>query len=434
MKNRIVIGVSVMLCSLITALTGCSMKKEQHSNTNDFSESESSTEISVPYDNSDNIEGSDNSDANSAGDDLSSLNESTPKEGAIKSYKHTIETAGMITNDIEIDNLYLTAMDNNNFYFSSTDLPQKISSVDRGNHELKREVMTYDLDVEDGFVTSKRTYCGNYVVFPCLGSPDDEYVTLRAFVGKSGEKARCILEQPTGAISVCAAELNENEMVFLCTGKEKGIFNIYKYNFNEEKARLIYTKELDISSQNSNPLIACFNGDVYFIFRTSQNKNTYCIKKLDADGGECDEMFLELPAYSDTSMCEFTVAENNILIRFEPSDSNGYFRTVLIDKKTKKIFSDSGDNKLGVRFNDGLIDGRYILFRAGTKSYSTHPMVCVFDDFNSEFHFITFAKIDNPKIINTVADFSGDVVFWVNEYGTNSIILFEDVCSLIANN
>lgn len=420
-RNAVVL--SIFFCCLMTLLSGCSIMYKDPLNKSSLSESSNSTYASVPDEGFEGMPDSGVPEEPSVGD----------ANSIIKDYNYTIKDNGAILNDMGMGSRYFIAMDNDNFYYSSSSYPDTIYSVDRSNQKVNREIMTYDLDVEWGFTTSKRTYCGHYVVFPCYGSPNDECITLRAIVGKSGEEARCILDQPTGSFFVCAAELSENEMAFLCTAEQRGTFNIYKYNFNEEQARLIYTKKLDTPSANSNPLIACCDGEIYFVFRTSQNENVYCIRRIDADGNECGDMLLELPGYSDVSMAEFTVTANNILIRFQPTEDNGYFQTVLYNKSTNKTFADSGDNGLGVRFNDGLIDDRYILFRAGSKSDSTHPMVCVFDDRTSEFHFITFAAIDNSKIINTVADKNGDVAFYIHEDGDISLIMFKDVCSLVVN-
>lgn len=417
MKRKAVF-LSIFFCSLTLFLSGCSIE-----NKGALNESDNSTDASVLDEGSKSMPDS-----------------STPEEpivgGAsseIEFRNYTIQDNGATLDDMGMGSRYFIAMDNDNFYYSSSSYPETIFSVDRSNQKVNREIISYDLDVEWGFTTSKRTYCGNYVVFPCYGTPSDKCITLRAIVGKSGEEAKCILEQPTGSFFVCAAELGENEMAFLCTGEQRGTFNIYKYNFNEEQARLIYTEKLDTPSANSNPLIACFDGEIYFVFRTSRNENEYCIRRIDADGNECGDMFLELPGFSDVSMAEFTVTENNILIRFEPTEEDGYFQTVLYNKSTNKTFADSGDNGLGVRFNDGLIDDRYILFRAGSKSNQTHPMVCVFDDLTSEFHFITFAAIDNSKILNTAADGNGDVVFFIHEGGDTSLIMFEDIFSLMTS-
>lgn len=426
MRGRLLIGISVLMWSFTVTLSGCSIDEGQHLSES-YTESAYSTGAVV----SDDSAGITETPDDNSNDGYITIG-SDHEDNVIKSYNQEIEETGTIINGMEeISDLYLTAMDNENLYFSSTSLPRTISSVNRSDHEMI-DIMTYNLDVEWGS-NNKNTYCGNYVVFPCSGSPDDEYVTIRAFVGKTDGQTKCILEQPTGAISVCAAELNANEMTFLCTGEKKGIFNIYKYNFNEDQAKHIYSEELDTLSQNSNPLIACYNEDIYFVFKLNEDKNIFCVKRINADGEECDVMHLELPGYFDTTMREFTVTENNILIRFEPSDEFGYFRTVIVNKKTNKIFSDSGDNGLGVRYNDNLIDGRYIIFRAGSKSNSSHPMICVFDDLNSEFHFLKFTEIDTEKIINIVADYRGDVVFWVDDSGTDTMLLFEDLCSLITN-
>lgn len=416
MKPNFIILAAVLAVSM---LGGCAAKSSPNS---DGSQTSSAAVISSETDES------------SESKPDSSIPEEPSAGGAIsiiKDYNYTIENDGSLLDDMGMGRRYFIAMDNNNFYYSSSSYPDTIYSVDRSDQKVNREIMTYDLDVEWGFTTSKRTYCGHYVVFPCYGSPYDECITLRVIVGKSGEEAKCILEQPTDSFFVCAAELSENEMAFLCTAEQRGTFNIYKYNFNEEQAQLIYTKKLDTQSANSNPLIACFDGEIYFVFRTSQNEDVYCIRKIDADGNECGDTLIELPGYSEVSMAEFTVTANNIFIRFKPFEDDGYFQTVLYNKSTNKAFTDSGDNGLGVRFNDGLIDDRYILFRAGSKSDRTHPMVCVFDDRTSEFHFVTFEAIENSEIINTAADKNGDVVFYTHEDGDISLIMFKDMCSLI---
>ncbi len=417
MKNKLVIGISAALCGLMAVLPGCSPERERQDESS-FLESEYSTESPVSDNNSDYTENSDN--------DI----------GVLKSFDHTVDTKGLTVYDLKQSSLYLMAMDNDNFYFSSETFPVTISSVDRNDRKSNQDILKYDLDVEIGLANSKRTYCGHYVTFPCCGSPYDEYVTLRCYVGKPNEQSRCILEQPTSAISVCACELNANEMVFLCSGETRGTFNIYKYNFDEEQAQLIYTTELEVSSQNSNPLINCFNGEIYFIYRSSQNETTYCIKRINTNGEVCDETLLELPSCYKTTMHEFTVTENNIFIRFEPTEDGGCFQTVMVDKKTHKTISDIGDNGLGVRFNDRLIDGRYILFRAGSKSNPNIKMVCLFDDWTSEFHFIKFSGMNGAKILNTVADPNGDIVFFVHENDEediNTLIQFEDIRSLIAS-
>lgn len=421
--NRKAVVLSFFFCCLMMFLSGCSIGHKDPLNESGLSESNNSTDASVLDECSESVPDSGVPEEPNV-DDIS---------GTINCRNYTIENDGSLLDDMGMGRRYFIAMDNNNFYYSSSSFPETIFSVNRFDQKVNREIMTYDLDVEWGRSTSKRTYCGHYVVFPCYGSSSDECIILRAIVGKSGEEARCILEQPTGSFFVCAAELSENEMAFLCTAEQRGTFNIYKYDFNEEQARLIYTKKLDTQSANSNPLIACCDGEIYFVFRTSQNENEYCIRRIDANGNECGDMFLELPGYSDLSMGEFTVTENNILIRFYPVEDDGYFQTVLYNKSTNKTFTDSGDNGLGVRFNDGLIDDRYILFRAGSKSDPTHPMVCLFDDRTSEFHFITFAAIENSKIINTVADKNGDVVFYTHEDDDISLIMFKDVCSFIVS-
>lgn len=425
--KKLLINMAIILSALI-ALSGCSAEEVQGVSQSEFAESQFSTEAT--YNTSDNTDvPDDNSDIVDDNTDISVRN-----ENVIKCANYSIDTVGVSLNDMkQAQKKYLLAMDNNYFYFSAESGPfmTKISSVDRNNFSVEQDIVEYDFDVEYGLSTSKRTYCGNYVAFPCSGSPDDEYVTMRALAGRSGEQQKCILEQPTSSISVCVSELSTDEIVFLCSGEKRGIFNIYKYNFSEEQAQLIYTTELDESSQNSNPLINCCNGDIYFIYRSAENKTDYCIKQLDTDGKICDEILVSLPEHYDTSLGEFTVTENNFLIRFYPDDDFGYFQTVLINRKTNEIFSDSGDNKLGVRFNDGMVDGRYMIFRAGSKSASEHPMICVFDDWNSKFNFVEFTEIDSSEIINTVASTNGDIVFFTHEGSDRFVTMYESVHTII---
>ena len=424
--KKLLISMAIMLLGF-ASLSGCSIEGEQNISKSDSSESQYTTDITI--DTSENTDVLDeNSEIPSDNTDVS-----VNCEKAIKYSNLSIDTEGIPLNDLkQAQKSYLLAMDNNCFYFSAESGPfvTQISSVDKNNFSVEQNVLTYNFDVEYDLSTSKRTYCGHYVAFPCSGSPSDKCVTLRALVGKSGEPQKCVLEQPTSAISVCVSELSDDEIVFLCSGENRGIFNIYRYTFGEEQAQLIFTAELEVESQNSNPLISCCNGDIYFIYRSAENKTEYCIKQLDADGNICDEMLLSLPEHYDTSLGEFTVTENNFLIRFFPDDDFGYFQTVLINRKTNEIFSDSGDNKLGVRFNDGMADGRYIIFRAGSKLVSEHPMICVFDDWNSEFNFIEFTEIDSSEIINTVANDDGDVVFFTHKGSERFVTMYENVINL----
>lgn len=416
------------------ALSGCSTEGVQSISESDFSESNSTTDITI-----DTSDASDISDTSESTDALVD-NPDTPNDNTddtvicekpIKCSNHSIDSKGILLNDLkQAQEHYLIAMDNNCFYFSlGKHGMEQIISVDKNDFSVEQDVLDYKYSIEYGWSTSKRTYCGHYVAFPCLGSVYD--VTLNAWVGKSGEEQKCILEQPTGAITICAAEVSDDEIVFLCTGELKGIFNIYRYNFAEEKAQLIYTEILDEASQNSNPLITCCNGDIYFIYRSAENKTDYCIKQLDTDGNVCDEMHLSLPEDYDTSMGEFTVTENNFLIRFFPEDDFGYFQTVLVNRETEEISSDSGYNKLGVRFNDGMIDDRYIIYRAGSELVPDHPMICVFDDWNSEFNFIEFTEIDSSGIINTVADSNGDIVFFTHDGDVRFVTMYENVVGFL---
>ena len=78
-----------------------------------------------------------------------------------------------------------------------------------------------------------------------------------------------------------------------------------------------------------------------------------------------------------------------------------------------------------------MVDGRYMIFRAGSKSASEHPMICVFDDWNSKFNFVEFTEIDSSEIINTVASTNGDIVFFTHEGSDRFVTMYESVHTII---
>ena len=57
-------------------------------------------------------------------------------------------------------------------------------------------------------------------------------------------------------------------------------------------------------------------------------------------------------------------------------------------------------------------------------------MICVFDDWNSEFNFIEFTEIDSSEIINTVANDDGDIVFFTHEGDERFVTMYENVINL----
>ena len=426
MKTRPVIVASVIVSLLLTVLSGCSSEK----NSSESYYDDISANISGGFNKSEVSEiGSDISDNISSSD--FNIPPTEPNYGtcAIKSFEKTINLEGIILGNTEqVVDLFPTAMDNNNLYFSSDSYPVTISSFNRKDFSIK-EIMTYDPAVELQLGNNKKTYCGCYFTFPCYGDPDGD-VYLKVLVGKDGEEAKCVLNKKIYSISVCAAELNKSEMIFLCGGENQNEYELYKYKVGNEQATLIHTEMLDAAPKCNNPLIACYDEEIYFIYRPNHSETTFNIKRLDSNGKEIANDILELPQYSDMRINEFTVAENNFILRFDPNEAEqaGYV-PVMINRKSKEVVSDFGDYGLGMRFNDCIIDERYIVFFMGRTD--SGPMLCVFDDKNSEFHFLKFNALNTAIIFNSVVDYNGDVVFSIQESGTRSFVLYENIISLI---
>lgn len=123
---------------------------------------------------------------------------------------------------------------------------------------------------------------------------------------------------------------------------------------------------------------------------------------------------------------EITVTENNYIMKFSS-------KMIIIDRKSKRVISNSEDYRAGSRFNDHIINGRYIIFYESRMSDSG-PQICVFDDKELEFHVLSFKSLKDKYIANIAVDYNGDVLFVVQDDirdETRSMVLFEDVISMI---
>lgn len=352
----------------------------------------------------------------------------------VKYYEKIIESEGkLVINSPQLNNdkLYLRAMDNDYAYFSPPGSPLTVVSLDRGDYSSFEKLMSYETDLEWGGNYNKKTYCGCFFSFPCNFIYGEEGLTMRVYVGKTGEQMKCICEKPSHYPTACAAELNDTEMVFLCwgAGENADVAEIYKYKIGEEQAQVIYTERLGEYSVNSNPLIACYNGEIYLIY--SINASQVVIKSLNPDGKEVKSETVELPNnYAAMRISELTVTKNNYLIRFEPrGDSWTLYVPVMIDRNSKECYS-GFKGGLGGRFNDSIIDGRYIII---LKDYEDPcPMFNIFDDETAEFHLLKFWALRETKVLTAAVDCNGDVMLMVeDENGARSLVLYENIISLI---
>lgn len=351
-----------------------------------------------------------------------------------KFYETAINSDGIvIVNSNQMRGLSLSKMDNNYVYLSSNSIPRTVFSLDRSDYSSFGEVMTFRFDVEFAVFNNKRTYCGWYFAFPCYGNPyDGNGFTMRVYAGTTGEQMKCIFDKKAGSLSACAAELNETEMVFLRYSDDNDAAEIYKYKVGYEQAQLIYTEVLSDYSLSSCPLIACFNEQIFFIY--SINDSQVLIKTLSPDGKEVKSETVELPNnYAAMKIHEFTVAENNYVILFDPGDEDIRYKQVLINRKNKRVFADFGEKGFGSRYNDSIIDDRYIIFlkNKGQDPYS-YPILSIFDDKTLEFHFLKFRALSDVEVTSSAVDYKGDIIFTIrDENGDKSLVLYEDITSLI---
>lgn len=338
----------------------------------------------------------------------------------------------VVVNSGQLRGLGLSVIDNNYIYLGANGYPNTVFSLDRSDYSSLNEVMTYDYDVEYAVFNNKYTYCGWYFAFPCYGDPyNGKGFTMRVYAGTTGEQMKCIFDKKAGSISACASELNDNEMVFSRHSAYNDMAEIYKYKVGDEQAQLIYSAALNDYEWNSCPLIACFNEQIYFVY--SINDSQVVIKTLNPDGKEFKSETVDIPEYASMRIHEFTVAENNYIILFDPRGEDSVYRQALIDRKSHMRFTDFGENGFGGRFNDSVIDGRYIIFLKNKGRYSySYPILSVFDDKTLKFHDLKFRALSDVEVIDCDVDYKGDIIFWIrDENGNESLVLYEDVTSLI---
>lgn len=434
MKTKFVIKAFTALCILSLVLSGCSLNGGE-------SESIYSEDSSNTPDDSNIIGNSGNDSENIGTIDYGSL--------SIKKFEKTVDSEGINLTDMVGDkNLYPFAMDNNYLYLGNGDYPVIYTGISRKDFS-KTEIMTYDMDVEyPGY--NKNTYCGCVFSFPCYGNPYSD-VHMRALVGKVGEESKCILEKEVGtSIEAYPAELSDTEMVFACDSERKDGLSeeLYKYRVGDEQAKLIYTLE---TNERGSIGVTCYNGEIYIIYKvngsdtglqevSNRNETLLCVKRLNANGEEISSEIFKLPEFSyTTSLWDFTVTENNYIIRFafpSTSETEAHNKSLVINRKSKKT---STYFTLGNRFNDYRIDDRYILFDYYDGSSKSNSQICVFDDKELEFHILSFTSLKDVNVCNVVADSKGDVLFVIKDdkedinvkTDTFSMVLFEDVVSLI---
>lgn len=423
MKTKTVIKALLAAGILLAAVTGCA-NRGTTSQSNDLGSDHSICDSAAP------------SETESA--ESSSLPESSkpPEKEYVPKFDETaINSEGVVVVRPDMmRNRGVCAIDNNYVYLRSNSCPTTIFTLGRSDYSSLNEVITYDFDVEFAVFNNKYAYCGWYFAFPCYGDPyDGNGFTMRVYAGAAEGQGKCIFDKKVGSISACASELNDTEMVFLCWGADENadVAEIYKYKIGEEQAQVIYTESLSAYSGNSNPLIACFNEQIYFVY--SINDSQVVIKTLNPDGKEVNSETVDIPEYASMRIHEFTVAENNYIILFDPRGMDSVYRQALIDRKSHFIFTDFGEHGFGGRFNDSVIDGRYIIFlkKSGQYSYS-YPIFSVFDDKTLEFHDLKFRALSDVEVTGCDVDYKGDIIFVIrDENGNDSLVLYENVTSLI---
>lgn len=441
MKTKFVIKAFAVLCTLSLVLSGCTRSSKPESvNSEEHSDTSVDSDIT---ENNQNPPGGDPTDSSDLTD-----NPYFKDYPAEKIFETSIESNGInLTDKVGTKDLFLTKIDNNYLYLVNNDFPVTYTGVSR-NDFSKSEVMTYDVKVED-LDSNNHTYSGSYFATPCFGDPYGT-VYLKVLVGKVGEQSKCILNKEVGTtISVNFAEISDTEVVFMCDSDRKdGLMKeLYKYKIGDEQANLIYTQEV---ASKQLPKVTFYNGEIYIVHNmhnesglqsvSNRNDGLFCIQRLNADGEEIDREVIELPGLSRVSIVDFTVTENNYIMKSRfPStnETQGYYKTVIIDRKSRELFS--GFNP-GSRLNDARIDNRYILFGYDVSSESG-PQICVFDSEKSEFHILSFTALEDARIANIAANYNGDMVFVIQDdkedinekTDTYSLVLFENICSIITN-
>ena len=324
---------------------------------------------------------------------------------------------------------FMMGIDNDCIYLETTTPggPVSIFSVDRTDYSTREKILTYNWQYMIG--ENCPAICGGYLVFPLGGSGGGN--TFWAHFGKNGEEGKCILIKYASEFDqAVSAELSDTEPVFMCKHHEKTDIEIYKYKIDDDLAQPIYSEHLSERADDSVPLIACCGGQIYLIYRSDDM--TVQIKILDPDGKLAGVDTVQLPVSPELQLWNFFVTENHYLINYTSAYNYGAVnKNVMVDRKTGKIYSNFGEEGIGTKLNNALIDGRYIITVKSTFKYD-YPILYVFDDLTGEFHVMKFLDLSGKKINRAYADCKGDVMFWINEEdGGASLVLFEDIISLI---
>lgn len=175
----------------------------------------------------------------------------------------------------------------------------------------------------------------------------------------------------------------------------------------------------------------CYNGEIYLFYKlkSTRHKPLFCLKRLNSDGEELEIEVFDLPEFSKSQVSEFTITENNYIIRFSTPETTERHLSAVIDRKSKKVALDC---EIGFRLNDHIIDDRYII---SYKLSDYGPQFCIFDDKQSEIHILTFESLKDAYIVNTAVDYNGDVLFQIQDdtksENARSLVLFKDIISLI---
>lgn len=164
-------------------------------------------------------------------------------------------------------------------------------------------------------------------------------------------------------------------------------------------------------------------------------------KKLNSDGEAIENQVfnVRIPEALNIRFDEFTVAENNYILSCtaQRGAGNGRSSQIVINRQSKKVVSDFNDDGflIGSRYNDHIIDNRYIIFSPTPRPFDQPFELCIFDDKTSEIHILSFESLKDAYIVNTAVDYNGDVLFQIQDdiqsEDTRSLVLFKDITSLI---
>lgn len=335
------------------------------------------------------------------------------------------------------DNEFLDAMDNNYYYFVTEEFPNTVTAVSRTTGE-REDILHYGLKY--GSVLN-HTVCGYYMADPPTDFADGVCYN-HLYFGAVGKEQQCF-DFESQNFQNKYSQLSDSELIIF---SEPNAVNanihetvLYKYNTDEGAGELIYKAQLDKKTWNNNPQMACYNGEIYLAMcKNSGDNSIVTITTLNSDGKAFYEQQITLPAeYADRPLCGLTVTENHIILQYYNKHVyvQGDRPTIaVIDKNTHEVFTVGADYSIGERYHDSVIDGRYVMFRAGSYSSPTLDMICVFDDETGKLHFINFPDITD-KIQTIYTDMKGDAVLRVCKDPLNSEsdywVRFDDVLSAV---